>query len=250
MALTVLLWVAAQSALPLRGPEQEEARGSLAELFLGSGDPISLPAEEDGLDLPRALSLVTEPLRTVPWELDFAVDFRGNQWAMFGASRTILSNGTRWNVKVDDALGLGGALTARLTRWSIQTYFDYDFGVLGTPDKFTVRSWGANLGLDLLGTESERFAVMVGPVLLYPELSLKEGGLRLPGRLSSSVGGQLGIRYCRDFWERHAGNPRYGFSVEAFFRYAPLRFQGDPGVENKSIGGAGILIEFGAYVRF
>jgi hypothetical protein len=189
-------------------------------------------------------------MRAEFWRVEFSLEGRVNEWAMFGASHTVVSGQDRWKLRVDDAVGAGGAISVHLSPWSIETYFDYDGAVLTTADRLTIRTWGANIGLDLFGNEWERFAVMAGPMVLYPELSFVENQVSIPGRLERSSGGELGCRYTRDISEGRIDAPKVGFSAEAYLRYAPLKFTGDPGIGNKNIGGWGCVMALGLYIRF
>jgi len=243
MMLSLLFLVSTQAALLGSEPRQASKL-----------DPIVLPSfSPEGIRLPLSESSAfpaTAPFRTESWPVTFAIDVRGNQWAMLGASKTIKSGGQDWHLSVDSFLGWGGALSFHASPWTFETTFDEDYGVLTSADSLTIRTWGANIGIDLVGNEWERFSVLGGPLVLFPHLKLEENGAPVPGDLSRSAGFQFGVRYLRDLSEGRVDSAKFGFSAEFYFRYAPLFFDGDAGAHNKKIGGAGLVVMLGAYLRF
>jgi len=199
--------------------------------------------------VPAAFNTAAMP-RSEIWNVDFTFDIHATEWAMFGARKTISANGKNWKLNVDDALGGGMYLAARLTPFSLETYFDYDFAVLTTADQLSLRTWGANIGFDLLGNDWQRLTLLMGPSLTYSHVKFSENGRSIPGRLQPTAGGELGVRLTKDISEGRIGIPTIGFSADMFLRYSPLRFEGDWGVQNEKIGGWGLVVSLGGYLKF
>lgn len=225
-----------------------------AALAEREGSEIASLAEQPELypnaPFDRSLAAAPLPLRSETWDADISMGLKINQWAMFGARTNIVSNGTRWKLNVDDTLGGGLFVSARVNPYSIELFFDDDYAVLTTADRLTIQSWGAHLGVDFFANEWQRFTLLTGPLLIYPHLDFKEAGLSIPGKLERSAGGEIGVRYSKTVTEGRIESPKVGFLAEGLFRYAPFRFTSNGTVANEKFGGAGILISLGIWVRF
>jgi hypothetical protein len=117
-------------------------------------------------------------------------------------------------------------------------------------DKATFRTFGLNVGWVMWKNEWERFSFFAGPLLLYPDIKLEEQGQGIPGSFERSWGGQGGIRYTKVFAGGRTGVPDIGLSGEILFRYAELVFHGDPGIGNDRVGGPGLVLSIGFFMRF
>ncbi len=216
------------------------------EFTLGTTHPLSAAPAAWG----EERTSPSEPLRTEEWDSDFFAGLRLVEWAMFQARQKVRSGTNEWDISIEDAIGLDLFVGARVHGFWFEKHFEYATAVLSTTDRLILRSLGGRLGWDFLNEGYERSALYVGLLFNTSKLRMEENDTEIPGDLKRSVGWEGGFRYSRQIAGGGERSATLWITADAALRYLAFKFDGDSPVGDERFGGLGLVLTFGAAIRY